>query len=526
MHKCAAYALLQQHVETLTNVKMIDLFVQDAQRVQKMSVRFSQSGGDGGIYFDYAKNKIDARALALLLELAQQAQLPEKIAGLMRGDKINFTEDRAVLHTALRGDKNSPHAAEVAALHQQMEACATRLRAGQWQGFSGQAITDIVNIGIGGSDLGPRMVCRALGKDTHLNLHFISNIDFTPFAELLKHLNPATTLFISSSKSFRTPESLRNTRTAIAWVKNAAQGKAIDSHFIGVTSNRAAALEMGILSENIFPLWDWVGGRYSVWSAIGLPIAIMRGWPAFKAFLAGAYAMDQHFATAPLAQNMPVLLGLLGVWHRNFLGTRSQCVNPYSDALSLFSLYLQQLEMESNGKSVMTDGSASPDLTGQVVWGDVGTNAQHAYFQFLHQGNDVVPVDFIAVLEAGHQEQAQHQFLLANALAQAEVLMRGAPSKDSDARMRAHKTLPGNRSSNLLLLKRLDPYHLGALIALYEHKTFTQGVLWQVNSFDQFGVEAGKTQADAIMAKIDGNSEQVFDSSTETAIQIIRQNRL
>jgi glucose-6-phosphate isomerase len=411
-----------------------------------------------------------------------------------------------------------------------MQAFTDRVRSGQWTGCSGKPITDIVNIGIGGSDLGPEMVCRALRPFVHprLNMHFVSNVDGHDLDAVLSGIDPQTTLFIIASKTFTTRETMMNAQSARAWFLERGNEADLPKHFVAVSTNTTAVSEFGIDPENMFPFWDWVGGRYSVWSAIGLSVALAIGFERFREFLAGAHAMDRHFRTAPLEQNMPAILALVGFWNRNFLGGASVSIAPYHQDLSRFPAYLQQLEMESNGKRVALDGGALDVATCPVIWGDVGTNGQHAYFQLLHQGVDVTPVDFIAALKPSHGLSGHHSVLLANCFAQSEAFMKGKTGDEVRAEMRAqglpdaeiealipHRTFPGNRPSNTILMDALTPSALGALIALYEHKVFVQGALWGINSFDQWGVELGKVLAKNIEAELAGDARpDAHDSST------------
>ncbi len=465
------------------------------------------------------------------------------------GEKINITEKRAVLHTALRAPRataSSPalevdgHQVnqDVHAVLDRIKLFSDRVRSGEWLGYSGKAITDIVNIGIGGSDLGPEMVCRALRSFAHarLSLHFVANVDGHDLDAALSRLDPETTLFVIASKTFTTAETMLNAGSARNWFLQSAKGSAnaadLAKHFVAVSTNTAAVTSFGIDPANMFPFWDWVGGRYSIWSAIGLPVALAIGAEQFGEFLAGAHAMDQHFRSAPLEQNMPVLLALVGVWNRNFLGCTSISIAPYHQDLSQFADYLQQLEMESNGKRVTRAGAALEQVSCPAVWGNVGTNGQHAYFQLLHQGTDVIPVDFIAALKPNHTLPGHQSALLANCFAQSEALMRGKSAEEVRVELQAqqlpeadiaallpHKTFPGNRPSNTILMQRLTPAALGALIALYEHKVFVQGVIWDVNSFDQWGVELGKVLAKQIQAELTGAAAaQAHDSSTNGLI--------
>ncbi|MDB5918414.1 MAG: glucose-6-phosphate isomerase, partial [Massilia sp.] len=416
--------------------------------------------------------------------------------------------------------------------------CAERVRSGEWTGYTGLPITDVVNIGIGGSDLGPKMACLALRPYSHpsIAMHFVSNVDGHDMDAALERLDPETTLFIIASKTFTTAETMMNAQTARRWFLAHAPEDALAKHFVAVSTNVEAIKTFGIDPANMFPFWDWVGGRYSVWSAIGLPVALSVGFGYFSDFLAGAHAMDQHFRSAPVEENMPMLLALVGFWNRQFLGCTSVSIAPYHQDLNRFPAYLQQLEMESNGKRVTRTGQPVDTPTCPVIWGDCGTNGQHAYFQLLHQGTDLTPIDFIACLRPGHELGAHHAALLANCFAQSEAFMRGKNIDEVRADLQAqgltaleverlapHKTFPGNRPSNTILMEYLTPYALGALVALYEHKTFVQGVLWDVNSFDQWGVELGKVLARNIEAELNGDAQpQMHDSSTNGLIAMAK----
>lgn len=500
-----------------------DLFRQDAQRAATFSVEAA------GLFLDFSKNHLRRDTLDLLTDFARERGLEARRDAMFAGEHINITEHRAVLHTCLRLPADQSFLldghdinADIQAVLSRMAAFAEKIRDGSWTGFSGQRITDIVNIGIGGSDLGPAMTCSALRVYAHpeLRLHFLSNVDGHATDALLSALNPHTTLFIVASKTFTTMETMRNAKAARTWFLQQATPADLPKHFVAVSTNTAAVSNFGIDPANMFPFWDWVGGRFSIWSAIGLPLMLAIGTEAFRQFLTGAYRMDEHFRTAPLVANMPVVLALTGFWYRQFFATASHLIAPYHQDLHLFPAYLQQLEMESNGKQVSRDGKPVGMPTAPVTWGSVGTNGQHAYFQLLHQGTDLIPVDFIIALKPSHPYPGQHQVLLANAVAQAEALMCGTVS---DAGLPPHRVFAGNRSSNMLLLERLDPASLGALIALYEHKTFVQGVLWDINSFDQWGVELGKTLAHRILDELQGASTVAnHDSSTAGLIARIR----
>lgn len=475
-----------------------ELYRQQPTRPEQLRARC------GELLLDYGKNRIDAEVLESLLALAEQSPLAEQRRRLFAGEPINTTEQRAVLHTALRaapGDPVDPAiAAEVAAQLAAVERVSGQLRSGEWRGDSGKPITDIINIGIGGSDLGPKMVCAALAEycQPGLSLHFISNVDGAEILELLKRLDPETTVVAIASKTFTTQETLLNAKTAQDWYRDrlGLSQPQRSRHFLALTANPAEAIRYGIPTEQVLEFAEWVGGRYSLWSAIGLSIAVAIGFAQFKALLAGAREMDQHFCTAPLAANMPVLMALVGLWESNFQQSASYAVIPYCERLGLLPAYLQQLDMESNGKSCQLDGAAVDYRTGPVLWGQTGTNGQHAFFQLLHQGSQTVPVDFIAAINDPLSNAEHHRVLLGNMLAQSAALMSGQPAPDGQP----HRYYPGNRPSNTLLLDQLTPHNLGALIALYEHKVFVQGVLWNINSFDQWGVELGKKMANQLLA--------------------------
>ena len=523
--------------------RMRDFFAQDPNRFQKMSASAC------GLFLDYSKNLLQPDTLLLLQTLSQQRGLPEKRAAMFAGEKINHTEQRAVLHTALRAPKTSclmldgqNVIADVHAVLERMAAFCEQVRSGAWLGYRGLPITDVVNIGIGGSDLGPKMATLALRPFAHerLNMHFVSNVDGHDLDAVLTKVNPATTLFIVASKTFVTLETMLNAQSARSWFLQHAEEKDLASHFVAVSTNAAAIKAFGIDPANMFPFWDWVGGRYSIWSAIGLPLMLAIGSEQFAAFLAGAHEMDQHFCQAEFSQNLPVILALTGFWNRVFLGYGSLSIAAYHQDLNRFPAYLQQLEMESNGKRVTQSGEAVTVPTCPVIWGDCGTNGQHAYFQLLHQGTDVVPMDFIASLQASHTLPGHHEALLANCFAQSEAFMRGKSAdevrQDLQATglsgsaletMVAHKTFPGNRPSNTILMDRLNPKTLGALIAMYEHKTFVQGVLWEVNSFDQWGVELGKVLAKQIQGELHGKAQgALHDSSTNGLIALAKAGKL
>ncbi|MEE3214912.1 MAG: glucose-6-phosphate isomerase [Pseudomonadota bacterium] len=515
-------SLLKLREET-ANDRIRDYFAADPKRFDKMSLRV------GGLFLDYSKHQISDKVLDKLMELAEHSALVQRRAQMFSGDIINVTEDRPVLHTALRNLGDTPVIAdgkdvmpEIHATREQIKRFSEEVRSGAWKGYSGERIRDIVNIGIGGSDLGPNMASRALLKyrQADLNFHFVSNVDGAHIQKVLRSLDPATTLFIVSTKTFSTQETLLNARTARRWfIENAGDDADIGAHFIAASTNRKAAMEFGIREENVFEFWAWVGGRYSMWSSIGLPIALAIGYDGFIEMLEGAYEMDQHFLSAPLSDNMPVLMALIGSWYINFVGAETQAIVPYDQALHQLPAFLQQLDMESNGKSVDIFGRPVDYKTGPIVWGQTGSNGQHAFFQLLHQGTRYVPIDFIASLKPEPGVEDHHFALLTNMLAQANAFMEGS-SQGGDL---DPYSCPGNRPSSVLLLDELTPRNLGALIALYEHKVFVQGVIWNINSFDQWGVQLGKRIAGEISEKIDERSQD-FDASTQGLLGLVREH--
>lgn len=537
-----AWQALKSHQKSIAALHMRDLFAADDQRFEKFSRQF------GGMLVDFSKNRITVETLSLLLDLAEQADVRAAIENMFAGVKINVTEERAVLHTALRnrgqravmvdGEDVMP---KVKAVLDQMRVFSDAIRRGEWKGYSGQSITDIVNIGIGGSDLGPVMVTEALKPFSRASLrcHFVSNIDGTHIVETLKQLDPQTTLFIVASKTFTTQETMTNAHTARQWLLDACgDNKAVACHFVALSTNAEAVAAFGIDARNMFEFWDWVGGRYSLWSAVGLSIAISIGMEAFEELLTGAYEMDEHFRTANFADNIPLLLGLLGVWYNNFFAAESHAILPYDQYLHRFAAYLQQGDMESNGKGVQRDGKAVDYSTGPIIWGEPGTNGQHAFYQLIHQGTKLIPADFIATVESHNPVGEHHAILLSNFFAQTEALMKGKTEQEVEAelsaagmkpraikKLLAHKVFSGNRPSNSILLEKITPRSLGSLIAMYEHKIFVQGVIWNINSFDQWGVELGKQLAQAILPELAGK-EQVssHDSSTNGLINFYKQH--
>jgi len=532
-----AWQALREHAAALRSAHMRDWFAGPPGQLR--AERFMAEAC--GLTLDYAKNRITEETMALLFKLAAQARVAGRRDAMFAGEPVNTTERRAALHMALRalpGDGfralGVPVGAKVAAVLAQMERFAHAVRSGAWTGFDGRAITDVVNIGIGGSDLGPRMVCRALAQSAEAGprVHFVANVDGCDLARTLSRLDAGTTLVIVCSKTFTTLETMANAHTARDWfLRNGATQADLARHFVAVSTNREAVAAFGIDPANMFPFWDWVGGRFSLWSAVGLSIVVAIGFDRFRQLLDGARAMDQHFASAPPARNLPMILGLLDVWYRSFLGAGSRCVAPYCEPLELLPAFLQQLEMESNGKSVQLDGGTAEGGSAAVVWGTTGTNGQHAYFQMMHQGSQLVPVDFIACLDPLSDLPGHHAKLLANCFAQGEALLRGRTAEEvraegqSDEALVPHLVFEGNRPSNTLLLQRLDPFHLGALLALSEHRTFVQGALWNINSFDQWGVELGKKLAGPIERELEGAPLQPHDASTAALIRRARRAR-
>ena len=535
----ASFQALQTHAATAAHWQMRELFAADPQRFGKLSLEAA------GLFLDYSKNRLDSHTIALLTDLARKRGVEDRRNAMFAGEKINLTERRAVLHTALRLPRDKVLTvdgqnvtADVHAVLDRVKDFTDRVRSGNWLGHSGKPITDVVNIGIGGSDLGPKMAVLALRSYSHprLKMHFVSNVDGHDMDAVLGQVDPETTLFIVASKTFTTAETMLNAGTARNWFLQHAPAEHLARHFVAVSTNTEAVKAFGIDPANMFPFWDWVGGRYSVWSSIGLSVALAVGFGYFRAFLDGAHAMDEHFRTAPLEQNMPVLLAMVGFWNRQFLGADSLSIAPYHQDLSRFPAYLQQLDMESNGKRITRGGAEVDTPTCPVVWGECGTNAQHAYFQLLHQGTDVTPIDFIAALRATHDLPGHHDALLANCFAQSEAFMKGKTAAEVRADLKGqnlseaeieelvpHKTFPGNRPSNTIIMDQLTPATLGALIALYEHKTFVQGVIWDVNSFDQWGVELGKVLAKNIQSELTGTAApEQHDSSTNGLIAMAK----
>ena len=531
---------LKAHHAAMAGMHMRDLFAADPARFERFSLQV------GELLLDYSKNRITDETMSLLVRLAEEADVTGWRERMFSGDKINNTENRAVLHVALRNRSNRPVVVDgedvmpkVNAVIERMGAFAERVRSGEWRGYTGERITDVVNIGIGGSDLGPQMVYQALKPYRHprLKVHFISNIDGAHAKEALESLNPETTLFIVSSKTFTTQETMTNAHYAREWFLAQSQAeKHIARHFVAVSTNRDAVAAFGIDPTHMFEFWDWVGGRYSLWSAIGLSIVLAVGAERFVELLEGAHDLDEHFRHAPLAQNMPVILALLGVWYNNFFGAESHAILPYDHYLRSLPAYLEQADMESNGKSVDRDGNVVDYPTGAIVWGATGINGQHAFYQLLHQGTKTIPADFIVSIESHTELQAHHDILIANFLAQTEALMRGRTREETQREMDSleggparagqfvqHKVFDGNHPSNAILLQKLTPHALGMLIALYEHKIFVEGVIWNLNSYDQWGVELGKQLASRILPELHADAPVGgHDASTNALINYYR----
>lgn len=534
--KLPAWQALQEHQLEMAAQHLDDLFASDPHRFDRFSIYLED------LLFDYSKNRISEKTLSLLFDLARQADLESAIQAMFSGQKINLTEERAVLHIALRNRSNRPIRVdgqdvmpEINRVLEKMREFSEKVRSGAWRGYTDKPITDVVNIGIGGSDLGPKMVVRALTPYVHdrLHFHFVSNIDGTDIVETLGSVNPETTLFLVASKTFNTQETMTNAQAARDWFLETAKRKeAVPQHFVALSTDVARVVEFGIHQENMFEFWDWIGGRYSLWSAIGLSIVLAIGMDLFEAMLAGAHVVDEHFRSEPFKTNIPVIMGLLGIWYNNFFDAHSYAILPYDEYLEYLSTYLQQADMESNGKSVTLQGERVQYATGPVIWGQPGTNGQHAFYQLIHQGTQIVPCDFLAPARTHNPIGEQHAILLSNFFAQTEALMRGkskeqaradlikqgVPSDRLELLSRA-KVFEGNRPTNSILFRQLTPRTLGMLVALYEHKIFTQGVIWGINSFDQMGVELGKQLAKAILPELmDTAIVESHDSSTNGLI--------
>ncbi|MGG7664898.1 glucose-6-phosphate isomerase [Dyadobacter sp. BHUBP1] len=532
----AAYKKLKTHHKTISQKHLKTLFEEDTDRHKKFSIRF------GDILLDYSKNRITSRTRSYLVQLAEEAGLAEAIEAMFTGAKINVTEGRAVLHTALRNRSNEPVLVDgkdvmpdVNEVLAKMKDFSTRVRSGAWKGYTGKEITDIVNIGIGGSDLGPVMVTEALKAyaKNGLNVHFVSNVDGTHIAETVKSLNPETTLFMIASKTFTTQETMANAHSARSWfLEKASDEEHVKKHFVAISTNRSEVEKFGIDPENMFGFWDWVGGRYSLWSAIGLSIACYVGFQNFEQLLAGAHEMDKHFRTTKLERNIPVILALIGIWYNDFFDAQTQAILPYDQYMHRFAAYFQQGDMESNGKSTGRDGKPVGYQTGPVIWGEPGTNGQHAFYQLIHQGTKLIPCDFIAPAISHNPLGEHHKMLLSNFFAQTEALMNGKTDEEVRAELRAagksdaeieqiapFKVFSGNRPTNSILVKKITPKVLGSLIAMYEHKIFVQGIIWNIYSFDQWGVELGKQLANKIYPELQNDWPVTnHDSSTNGLI--------
>jgi glucose-6-phosphate isomerase len=534
---------LTEHYSKTSNLQMRDLFATDKDRFSKYSVQFKD------ILVDYSKNRITDETMSLLLALAEEAGLKQAIEDMFTGKKINTTEKRSVLHIALRNRSNTPIFSdgkdvmpEINAVLDKMKGFCDKVRSGAWKGYTGKSITDIVNIGIGGSDLGPVMVTEALkpyGSEA-LKVHFVSNVDGTHIVETTKHLNPETTLFIIASKTFTTQETITNAESAKAWFLKTAKDEAtVAKHFIALSTNAKLVAAFGIDTNNMFEFWDWVGGRYSLWSAIGMSIALFIGYDNYIELLSGAHAMDNHFKETPFSKNIPVILAVLGVWYNNFYETETEAILPYDQYMHRFSAYFQQGDMESNGKHVTKDGTTVNYQTGPIIWGEPGTNGQHAFYQLIHQGTKLIPCDFLAPVVSQNAIGDHHPKLLANFFAQTEALMKGKTAAEVKAELEKaglsaedvtalvnHKVFEGNRPTNSIFFKKLTPFTLGELIAMYEHKIYTQSIIWKINAFDQWGVELGKQLANAILPELkDSTPVTDHDSSTNGLINFYKANK-
>jgi len=507
---------LQNHYELTKNDSLRDAFKKDINRFDKFSIQFNE------ILFDYSKNRITEQTKTLLIALAKQAELDKKIKALFSGEKINTTEHRAVLHTALRNRSNKPIYVDeldvmpdINRVLTKMRTFCASVRSGEWKGYTGKAITDVVNIGIGGSGLGPKMVSMALTpySSASLKVHYVSNIDQINIVEVLKCLSPETTLFIIASKVFNTQETMMNAKSAKTWFLAEAQdSKAVAKHFVAISTHAENVAEFGIDTNNMFEFWDWVGGRYSLWSAVGLSIALYIGMDNFEELLLGAYEADCHFFNAPFEDNIPVIMALLGVWYNNFFNAESHALLPYDQSMRYFADYFQQGDMESNGKSINLQGEKVDYNTGPIIWGQPGTNGQHAFFQLIHQGTKLIPCDFLAAANSHYKLPEHHDILISNFLAQPEALMNGlteeevkknlSPEQQADSLLVASKVFDGNKPSNSFLFNKMTPQNLGSLLAFYEHKIFVQGAVWNINSFDQMGVELGKILAGVILPEL------------------------
>ena len=531
------YAELVKECRSIKSQKIISFFDSEPNRIEDMTLTH------GCVYFDFSKSSVNSKAFSLLLRLAEETGLRKAIDAMFAGEKINNTENRAVLHTALRDNTDTPIFVdgkdvkpEIKQVLDKMHSFSEKVRNGIWLGATGKPISDVVNIGIGGSDLGPKMVVSALKKyqKNNLKVHFVSNVDGTDITETLKELNPETVLFIVSSKTFTTLETISNALAAKEWLLSHLGEESVPKHFVAVSTNSEKVKEFGIDTENMFCFWDWVGGRYSLWSAIGLSIAIAIGFDNFTELLDGAFDIDEHFRTAPFDKNIPVIMGLLGVWYSTFCNYDTYAILPYDEYLSALPAYLQQLEMESNGKSITKNGEIiSSYKTSPILWGQAGTNGQHSFYQLLHQGTEVVPCDFIIPAISLNELGEHHNMLIANALAQAEALLAGKTREQllkegiPESQLN-HRTFFGNRPSNTIVIDKITPYSLGMLIAMYEHKTFTEGVIWNIDSFDQWGVELGKQLTKIIMSELGNDimtNRNSHDASTRALIARINKIR-
>jgi len=539
-----AWKALDAHYASIKKQTMRELFNQNPGRFEEFSLHLED------LLFDYSKNRISSETIELLVKLAEQANVKAWVERMFTGERINITENRAVLHVALRNRKNSPILVDgenvmpkINAVLAKMRDFTESVRNGTWKGYTGKEIRHIVNIGIGGSDLGPVMVTEALRPywKAGLSVHFVSNVDGTDIAEKLRRVDPETTLFLVASKTFTTQETMANARTARAWlIEKLGAQNAVRNHFVALSTNGKAVAEFGIDPNNMFEFWDWVGGRYSLWSAIGASIACVIGMDKFEELLSGAHDVDEHFRTAPLAKNIPVIMALLGIWYANFFGAKSQAILPYDQYLHRFAAYLQQADMESNGKCVDRESHPIKDYTtGPILWGEPGTNGQHAFYQLIHQGTELIPADFLMPLNSQNPLGEHHTLLASNCFAQTEALMRGKTADEASAelvksgmtasrieQLVPHKVFEGNRPTNTLLFDRLTPRTLGRLIALYEHKIFVQGVIWNINSYDQWGVELGKQLANAILPELaSGEAVKSHDDSTNGLINWFKSRR-
>jgi glucose-6-phosphate isomerase len=537
--KTQAWNELKNHFSEIKNCSMMEMFSKEATRAERFSIEWND------FLVDYSKNRIDQSTMDLLFKLAEQTQLKKAISSYFKGDEINSTEKRAVLHTALRAkdyskiqfeQSNTPN--EILEVKKSIEKFTEEIINGKRKGFTGKKFTDVVNIGIGGSDLGPAMVVEALQYyKNHLQLHFISNIDADHVAELLQQINPETTLFVVVSKTFTTQETLTNAKTIKNWFLTSADELDVEKHFVAVSTNNQKVTEFGINTNNIFPMWDWVGGRFSLWSAVGLSISLSIGFERFEQLLAGAEEMDRHFETANFDENIPVILGLLSIWYINFFGSESEAIIPYSQYLKKLTPYLQQAVMESNGKSIDREGKLIDYQTGSIIWGEPGTNAQHAFFQLIHQGTKLIPVDFIGFVHSLNENKAHHSIMMANFFAQTEALLNGKTQDqvenelakqgvqdESASFLTPFKTFEGNKPTTSILIQKLTPKSLGSLLAMYEHKIFVQGVIWNIYSYDQWGVELGKELASTILDEIQQGCIKNHDSSTTLLLNHFLEN--